>query len=148
MWRTILGSLLVLFGLASPGQASFMFTQLDVPSAMFTVAQGINRAGQIVGTFQDASGSTHGFLTADRGATFTQLDVPSATSTGAFGINDAGQIVGSFTELGFFSHGFLITDGGRPSRRSTSPSVLSPGSTTPARSWEATPIRAARSTGS
>lgn len=38
------------------------YTQLDVPDATRTVPRGINDAGSIVGYFQNASGTTHGFL--------------------------------------------------------------------------------------
>ena len=41
--------------------ANFSFTQIDVPGAIFTEAFGINDAGQIVGGFNDSTGS-HGFL--------------------------------------------------------------------------------------
>jgi quercetin dioxygenase-like cupin family protein len=37
------------------------FTPIDVPGSSFTYVTGINDGGQIVGFFQDASG-THGFL--------------------------------------------------------------------------------------
>jgi probable HAF family extracellular repeat protein len=67
---------------------------------------GINAAGQIVGSFTDATGGRHGFLM--DGATFTTIDVPDATLTLAYGINTAGQIVGSFSD-GTTDHGFLAT---------------------------------------
>ena len=62
-----------------------MFTTFDVPDATFTFAAGINDSGEIVGFFDDATG-THGFLTTDGGATFTIIDVPNAESTQAFGM--------------------------------------------------------------
>jgi probable HAF family extracellular repeat protein len=36
---------------------------LDIPGATGTFAKGINSAGQIVGTFWDAGGNRHGFVT-------------------------------------------------------------------------------------
>jgi len=52
---------------------SFSFTLIDLPGATWTTAYGINRAGQIVGTFTDAAFGRrgrdlpppwHGFVTA------------------------------------------------------------------------------------
>jgi hypothetical protein len=79
------------------------FTQIDVPGE----ADGINDAGQIVGSFSNSTG-THGFL--DTGRTFTQIDVPGASFTAAGGINDAGQIVGVFINS-TVNHGCLDTGG-------------------------------------
>ena len=43
------------------------------PVAKFTFASGINDAGQIVGSFQDANGHRHAFLYS--GGTYTTFDV-------------------------------------------------------------------------
>jgi probable HAF family extracellular repeat protein len=83
--------------------AGFVFTTIDVPGATFTDAAGINNAGQIVGTFSDATG-THGFL--NTGGVFATINVPGAFVTQAFGINDAGQVVGFFGDA-TGTHGFL-----------------------------------------
>ena len=89
---------------------SFTFTTIDGPSATRTNAFGINTAGQIVGTFIDATtGATHGFL--KDGDTFTAIDVPGASSTAARGINSAGQIVGTFVDAAGVTHGFLQAGG-------------------------------------
>ena len=96
------------FAAGSPANASnYMFTQIDVPGAIGTVADGINGAGQIVGSFSNSTGE-HGFL--DTGGSFTQLDAPGATDTVAAGINGAGQIVGGFDDS-TGQHGFLDTGG-------------------------------------
>jgi probable HAF family extracellular repeat protein len=87
---------------------SFSFAPLDVPAATQTHAFGINGAGQIVGTFEDAGGKEHGFLRTASG-TFTTIDRPGATSTGAWGINDAGQIMGFFEDVSGNNHGFVTT---------------------------------------
>jgi len=55
-----------------------------------TFAFGINNNGQVVGTYNDASGS-HGFIYSD--GTYTTLDDPAGTDTQALGINDLGEIV-------------------------------------------------------
>jgi probable HAF family extracellular repeat protein len=99
---------------SSPGNAAaFTFTTIDVPGASATFADGINDAGQIVGT-NNTAGNFHGFL--DIGGSFTTIDVPGAFDTGAHGINDAGQIVGNFSVGGplsptIFPHGFLRDTG-------------------------------------
>ena len=69
---------------------------------------GINNAGQVVGDFNDSSG-THGFI--NTGGTFTTLDVPGAVETDASGINNAGQVVGVFSDSRGVFHGFINTGG-------------------------------------
>jgi probable HAF family extracellular repeat protein len=92
---------------SSANAANFSFTQIDVPGANRTFAEGINDAGQIVGAIFDST-SLHGFLNT-RGS-FTQIDVPvpGAVDTLPRGINDAGQIVGYFDDS-TGRHGFLNT---------------------------------------
>ena len=95
---------------ATPSKAqSFGFTSIDVPCsnclggiATSTTAFGINPAGDIVGTYNDAVGGQHGFLLS--GGQFTTIDVPGSLvgatgnlPTAARGINPQGEIVGSFT---------------------------------------------------
>jgi len=73
-----------------------------------TGASGINAAGQIVGSYMDASGF-HAFLYS--GGSYTTFDDPLATGhhTEATGINDAGQIVGNYFTADGAAHGFLLT---------------------------------------
>ena len=86
-----------------------IFTTIDDPLATTrTIAFGINDAGQIVGTYTDASGG-HGFLLSS--GSFTPIDDPSATlGTIARGINNTGQIVGLYNNVGII-HGFLLNNG-------------------------------------
>jgi len=104
----------VALGQAGPGSNPlsnpYAFTTIDVPGVFDTEPHGINGAGQIVGTFKDTGGVSHGFLR-DAGGAFTTIDIPGATSTAAYGINDTGQIVGTFKDTGG-SHGFLRDAGG------------------------------------
>ena len=83
------------------------FTTLTVPGATNTFARGINATGQIVGGFNDSSGS-HGFVY--NGGTFTTLSVPGASFTDAYGINGDGWIVGLFDD-GTGTHGFVYSGG-------------------------------------
>jgi uncharacterized membrane protein len=74
--------------------SSYVFTNLDDPlGTRGTKANGINGAGQIVGTYFDDKSTAHGFL--DSGGSYTTLDDPSGIATDAQGITGAGQIVGS-----------------------------------------------------
>jgi probable HAF family extracellular repeat protein len=68
----------------------YTYTTLDDPSATnSTVPQGINASGQIVGYYNNVSG-THGFLLS--GGVYTIIDDPLATNgTLAQGINASGR---------------------------------------------------------
>jgi hypothetical protein len=57
----------------SPGQPG-NFTQIDVPGSVFTIANGINPQGDIVGAYVDSSGRLHGFLLSK--GRFTTIDPP------------------------------------------------------------------------
>jgi probable HAF family extracellular repeat protein len=98
----------------------YSFTTISYPGALVTRASGINDSGQIVGSFDDAAGITHGFLYS-RGS-FTEIDDPSAScpfvrpcGTSPSGINSSGEIVGGFEQAqgpyGQSGHGFLFSDG-------------------------------------
>jgi len=54
-------------------------------------ANGINDRGEIVGSYMDSAGVTHGFLLRDRA--YTTLDVPGASWTIATGINNKGRVI-------------------------------------------------------
>jgi probable HAF family extracellular repeat protein len=68
----------------------------------------INKAGQIVGTYQDGNGIEHGFLYS-HGA-YTTLNYPGALGTLALSINDAGQVVGDYQDSDG-QHGYLYSHG-------------------------------------
>jgi len=89
---TILSSLCVAFSARSQ-----TFQQIDVPNAVSTEANGINDAGQVVGSFIDTSNQEHGFVWS--GGKFITIDYPGAYLTIASGINNAGQIVGAFGSI-------------------------------------------------
>jgi len=83
-----------------------VYTPLDVPGATFTIAEGIDDAGRLVGYYGDADGNNHGFLLS--GGVYTPLDVPGATGTIINSINNAGLIVGSYDDA-TGTHGFLAS---------------------------------------
>ena len=70
---------------------------------------GINDADQIVGTYIDTSGQTHGYVLSD--GTFAAINYPLAIDTVAWGIKDDGQIVGGYLMAGGY-HGFLYNPNG------------------------------------
>ena len=80
------------------------FTQINVPGATETDANGINTNGVIVGAYFDSSGIEHAFQRT--GTRYKKLDVPGSTGTLAYGINDAGVIVGWYFDASGVAHGF------------------------------------------
>src|ERR1700681_381710 len=71
------------YGFARTGAT---FTTLFGPAGSQEVsANGVNNAGQIVGSYQDANFGAHGFLY-DNG-TYTQIDDPNAIAKGLSGAN-------------------------------------------------------------
>jgi probable HAF family extracellular repeat protein/VCBS repeat-containing protein len=91
--------------------AIYTYTTLDDRLfTNFTVANGINDTGQIVGYYQDSSFHLHGFLYS--GGAYTTVDDPLGTNvTLANGINDTGQIVGYYADSSAVTHGFLYNGG-------------------------------------
>lgn len=81
-----------------------------VPGALYTLANGVNNAGLVCGTFfMDAA--EHGFLF--DGSTYTTFDMPGALHTNLTGVNDAGDFVGFALNGGpatpFVSVGGVVT---------------------------------------
>jgi probable HAF family extracellular repeat protein len=76
--------------------------------AQGTGASDINDYEQIVGAYQNCSGS-YGFLYA--GGSFSSISYPGDAYTYLSGINNSGEIVGSYLDSSFNSHGFLYNGG-------------------------------------
>jgi probable HAF family extracellular repeat protein len=94
---TLLGVVVAANAVAGSGAHAtpYDFTTIDVPGSYYTTAYGINNAGTVVGSYNNASGAPdHGFLYS--GGNFATIDVPGAYATQVLGINNAGQIVGAF----------------------------------------------------
>ncbi len=83
-------------------------TTFDVPGPTSNpIPVGINRAGEIAGSYLDPTGNySHGFLRA-RDGTFTKFDVPAAPETFPTGLNSKGEITGWYYDANFNGHGFL-----------------------------------------
>jgi uncharacterized membrane protein len=86
------------------------FTVIDGPSAIRTLARGINSAGDVVG-YYDTADERHGFLLS-RDGSFSTIDLPATQGpppNGTFPqwISARGDIVGSFFDGSV--HGFLMS---------------------------------------
>jgi uncharacterized membrane protein len=84
-------------------------TQIDVPGAQITSAQGINARGDIVGRFNDANNVVHGFLLPKHGP-MVVIDRPNSTFNSALAINSKGVIVGNWEDPQT-RRGFIWKDG-------------------------------------
>ncbi|KAJ3143192.1 hypothetical protein HK100_003870 [Physocladia obscura] len=102
------------------------YLQLNVPGSTNTQAFGININRDVVGSFVDAEGVTHGFIATGANTatpTYQSIDHPSAVnSTILNGINDQGYIVGFYLDAGGNTNGVLATPGG------TGSTSIAPGS--------------------
>ena len=83
----------------SAGSATYVFTTIDYPGALFTDVRGVNNNGQIVG--YASFDTVHFFTFVYSGGAFTRLPAgPSGEDTAADGINDPGAIVGTAEAFG------------------------------------------------
>jgi hypothetical protein len=86
------------------------FITLAYPGAAMTQALGINDSGEVVGTYDIATGAnckTHGF-TWRAGRGFTTVDDPHGVgATSINGVNDAGNLVGFYTDARGNTNGML-----------------------------------------
>jgi probable HAF family extracellular repeat protein len=108
-------------GLSPAGRADssqhsrkLIWTQLDVPGAIGTVALGINSRGDMVGQYQARVNEYHICLI--REGVVTDIDPPGSDNSAGDGwavdINDAGAIVGKYKSAGDnMVHGFLLDQG-------------------------------------
>jgi probable HAF family extracellular repeat protein len=87
------------------------FGTVVVPGASYTVPQGNNDAGQVVGFIGDSSGGVHGFLQ-NRDGSSIWIDFPGALYSDAYGVNNFGQIVGGFDDANLVTHGYLLDTNG------------------------------------
>lgn len=76
---------------------------VDIASAINAQPLGINSRADLVGTFDDAAGQSHGFAIIEDH--FYPLHVPDSLFTTACGINSSRHIVGNFSHRG--THGFI-----------------------------------------
>ena len=73
-----------------------------------TVMNGMNNAGQTVGSWTDSNSKIHGFVySGGLNGSFTSFDYSGATSMFPTAINDAGLVAGYYVDSNHVSHGFL-----------------------------------------
>lgn len=111
--------------------AGGVFTSIDAPFFAVTdsFVDGINNAGQMVGSYTDAGGF-HGFVGSAGSFISIDVPVPNAAATSAFGINSSGRVVGPYTVAGV-AHGFLWIPGGQFAAFSLFDDPVSGGDTIP-----------------
>ncbi len=88
-------------------QATGVFTPINIPGGVSTLATGINNAGDIVGFSTDSTGAVSSWLL-HRGH-LTAYQFPGGNTTQAFGVNSVDQIVGSYLDSAGKMHGFVLT---------------------------------------
>jgi probable HAF family extracellular repeat protein len=87
---------------------------LNGPKGAVSVqALGINNEREVVGSYTDATGATHGFLYDQSKNTYTTIDDPNGVKgtnamTVANGINDKGQVVGFYLDAVGHTDGMLV----------------------------------------
>lgn len=85
------------------------FQVINIPGSTGGRAVGINKKGHVVGAYEDAGGSEHGFEWDD--GKLSTIDFPGALLTGVQGINDSNQIAGAYLEASGNLHAFLLSGG-------------------------------------
>ena len=87
------------------------YSEFDVPGSTNTQAFGVNDMDEVVGSYVDAAGMTHGFARHEsrpRTPDFRTIDDPLGIgNTTINGVNDKGQIVGFYTNTAKNTIGFL-----------------------------------------
>jgi uncharacterized membrane protein len=93
--------------------ATYSYTTILFPGGRGTIVNGVNRAGDLVGSYRDAANDVHGFLRRD--GKFTSIDYPGAKATVPHGISASGDIVGQFSlpDTPAIAHGFVLTKQGK-----------------------------------
>jgi probable HAF family extracellular repeat protein len=87
-----------------------VYSLIDPPGSLYTIVNGINDSGAIVGqycTTQDCKQTALQGFTFMNG-TYTTINYPDAIATSLNDINDAGVVVGVYFDQAGFVHGFLI----------------------------------------
>ena len=85
------------------------FFPIDIPGSIRTFADSINSSNVIVGSWEDASQLSHGWIR-QSGVTNT-LDAPGAFGTVLLSINSAGTIAGWTKDSAGIHHGLIVHDG-------------------------------------
>ncbi len=81
------------------------YTIISVPASTATFPTSINDAGQISGTYLDASSVEHGFIR-DASGNYTTFDVSGGTILNVL-LGQNGEIAGSYTDASSAVHGYM-----------------------------------------
>jgi hypothetical protein len=90
--------------------ATGVFTDVDIPGSTFTIVQGMNAAGQVVGSAVIPGSGANGFLRQPDGS-ITLFKV-AGLNTRARGINDTGLMTGGILGADGTMHAFAATSAG------------------------------------
>lgn len=93
--------------LYTPPSSTATLDATPVTSTSFTAAFAINSAGDVAGSYYDATRHGYEYI----GGTYTTIDYPSTTFTQAIGINATDQVVGFYSDSSSNTHGFLYDAG-------------------------------------
>jgi len=91
---------------------AFSLAKVVIPqpySDYWAVINGINKAGVMVGVYNDSVGNSHGLMI--ESGKVTTIDNPDGVQTTLFAINAKGQIVGDAWDSQGNPHGFLYANG-------------------------------------
>lgn len=80
---------------------------LAFPGASSTQAFGLNDANEVVGSYMESSGATHGFTWTPQGGFQTVDDPNGVGATTVNGVNDHGDLVGFYTDSAGNTDGML-----------------------------------------
>jgi hypothetical protein len=83
-------------------------TVIDLPGAIESAAIGINNLNEVVGSYTDNTGTTHGYLRDSDGNITAPIDVAGATTTELRSINDNDVIVGRYYDSAGHQYGFAL----------------------------------------
>jgi uncharacterized membrane protein len=85
------------------------FHFIDFPGAVATRVRGVNNAGDVTGSYVDASGVVHGFIRKD--GEFKHIHVNNSAATDVYGSKDNGEVLVGDAVLNpdLSNHGFIKT---------------------------------------
>lgn len=84
------------------------------PSGAVSVqALGVNDFNEVVGSYSDAQGNTHGFLYNMHNKSYTTINAGNGTMTVINGLNDRNQLVGFYLDANGNTDGLLVQVGDR-----------------------------------
>ncbi|MGO9829714.1 MAG: hypothetical protein ACLPJH_06200 [Myxococcaceae bacterium] len=86
-----------------------VFRSFDPPGAISSSASTVSITGEVVGSYTDSAGNTHGYVLAH--GTFSTIDVPGAVFTFAGGGNAEGDVVGEYATAAGVTGAFLLSNG-------------------------------------